>query len=159
MIFTLIVMTVLLLLAVALLKLTGSGVTAAARSVNDNQSQQAANVAIQQAIAWLEAQDLTDTSLEVALGDSEGAERTAVLGRSCYEWSFTETEGAYYDAEAGTVTITGRGVSPGALDAGEECVAGASTSDTTTLTATVKLAPSALGYALSGNGIYLGTQP
>lgn len=162
MIFTLIAMVVLLALAVALLQLTGGGVTDTARSVDVNQAQQAANVGIQQGIGWLERKDLTGgTTLVAALGeveeDTASGPRTAILGRSCYEWFFSkDAAGDLYNADKGTVVLTGRGISPGTVEA-DKCVKVQQTSEETALRATVKIAPSALGYALAGNGLSLGT--
>lgn len=169
MIFTLIAMVVLLALAVALLRLTGAGVTDSARAVSVNQSQEAANVAIRQAISWLEAQDITGdgddayddlaAALEARDPGSPAADRSAALGGSCYEWAFVEGEAdTLYDPGDGTVTIRGRGVAPGELGTDGSCAARGG-ARTTTLVAKAKVAPSALGYALAGNGIYLGTQP
>lgn len=156
MIVSLIIMIVLLILAVGILKLTGSGVEGSVRSTNVNQSQQAATVAVQQAVAWLEDADLTTQSLESVLASRDDSTpagpRSSTLGRSCYTWSF----GAY-DADKGTIAIHGRGVSPGTLDLDGACQAPADhTGEDYEVTATAKVAPAALGYAIAGNDIDLG---
>lgn len=166
MIVALLMMTILLVMALGLLRLTGSGVEDAARATNTNQAQGAANVAVQQAIAWLNAVNLTGVgdgsfaSLDQAItaraeaSDPEG--RSAALGRSCYEWALVPGS---YDAEAGTLEVTGRGISPGELDGGA-CVAPVGDPhENLRVVATVKLAPGALGYAIAGNDIYLGEAP